>query len=131
MQVDNFVATDRWLCQFKHCHGLVYKKVPGESATVNTNTSDQVTGRIWVTVTIHYRQDGPVPAVSQKKCWHWKACPATGRKVPKGGKLCCFLSTVMEVLTVDGKSLKPCCFKNIYIYRVFHDLWTLLQGVIS
>jgi hypothetical protein len=43
MQVDNFVASDLWLCQFIHCHGLVYKKVPGESAV---NTSDQVTGRI-------------------------------------------------------------------------------------
>jgi hypothetical protein len=41
MQVDNFVASDCWLC-----HDLVYKKVPGESATVNTNTSDEVTGRI-------------------------------------------------------------------------------------
>jgi hypothetical protein len=46
MQVDNFVASGCWLCQFKDCHGLVYKKIPAESATVNTGTSDQVTGRI-------------------------------------------------------------------------------------
>jgi hypothetical protein len=31
---------------------------------------------------------------------------------------CCFLSTMMEVLPVDGKSLKPCCFKNIYIKKL-------------
>jgi len=46
MQVDNFAASDCWLCQFKDCHGLVYQKVPGESANVNTSKRDQVTGRI-------------------------------------------------------------------------------------
>jgi hypothetical protein len=46
MQVDNFVASDSWLCQFKDCHGLVYKKVPRESATFNTSTNDQIAGRI-------------------------------------------------------------------------------------
>jgi len=56
MQVDNFVASDFWSCQFKDCHGLVYKKISAEIATVNTSMSDQVTGRIRVTATIHHRQ---------------------------------------------------------------------------
>jgi hypothetical protein len=40
MQVDNFAALNGWICRFKDHHCLVYKKVAGESAAVNTDTRD-------------------------------------------------------------------------------------------
>jgi hypothetical protein len=67
MQVDKLVASDFWPCQFKDLHGLAYKKISAESATANTSMSDQVTGRIRVTATIHHYttiQQLYIPAVS-------------------------------------------------------------------
>jgi hypothetical protein len=40
MQVDNSVASNGWICRFKDHHGLVYKKLSEESATVDTDTRD-------------------------------------------------------------------------------------------
>jgi hypothetical protein len=40
MQVDYFAASNGWICRFKDRHGVVYKKLAGESAAVNTDTRD-------------------------------------------------------------------------------------------
>jgi hypothetical protein len=40
MQVDNSAASNGWVCRFKDCHGLVYKKLAGESTAVDTDTRD-------------------------------------------------------------------------------------------
>jgi hypothetical protein len=40
MQVDNFAASNGWICTFKDCHRLVYNKLAGESAAVDTDTRD-------------------------------------------------------------------------------------------
>jgi hypothetical protein len=40
MQVDNFAASNGWICRFKDRHGLIYKKLAGESAAVDTDMRD-------------------------------------------------------------------------------------------
>lgn len=37
MKVENFSASNGWLCCFKQCHGLIFKKFARESSTVDTN----------------------------------------------------------------------------------------------
>jgi hypothetical protein len=40
MQDDNFAESNGWICRFKDRHGLVYKKVAGESTAVDTGMRD-------------------------------------------------------------------------------------------
>jgi hypothetical protein len=40
MQTDNFDASNGWIYRFKDCHGLVHKKLPGESTVTNYDTRD-------------------------------------------------------------------------------------------
>jgi RPA family protein len=40
MQVDSLAASNGWICRFKDRHGLVYIKLAGESAAVDTDTRD-------------------------------------------------------------------------------------------
>jgi centromere protein B len=40
MQADNFSASNGWICRFKDRHGLVYKKLTGESTAVDTDMRD-------------------------------------------------------------------------------------------
>jgi hypothetical protein len=40
MAIENVSVSNGWISHFKQCHGLVFKKLAGESAAVDTNTTD-------------------------------------------------------------------------------------------
>jgi hypothetical protein len=40
MGIENFSPSDGWISRFKQLNGLVFKKLTGQSASVDTNASD-------------------------------------------------------------------------------------------
>jgi hypothetical protein len=40
MNIDNFNVSNGWVCRFKDQHGLVFKKLVGESAEVSVESTD-------------------------------------------------------------------------------------------
>jgi hypothetical protein len=40
IEIENFSASNSWISSFKQCHGLVFKKLAGESTAVDTNATD-------------------------------------------------------------------------------------------
>jgi hypothetical protein len=47
LRIENFKGSNGWLGRFKKCHGLEYKSVSGESASVDEGTADY-----WKSVTL-------------------------------------------------------------------------------
>jgi hypothetical protein len=40
VEIENFSASSGWISSFKQCHGLVFKKLAGESAAADANAMD-------------------------------------------------------------------------------------------
>jgi hypothetical protein len=124
MQVDNFAASNGWICRFKHCHGLLYKKLAGESAAVDTDTRDLWLERLPMLLERYELQDiynademGLFYNYLLDRMLTLKGHSCHGEKSAKERitVLLCVNSddSDKQVPIMVGKSMKPRCFKNI------------------
>jgi hypothetical protein len=124
MQVDNFAASNGWICRFKDRHGLVYKKLAQECAAVHTYTRGFWLERLPMLLERHELQDiqntdetGLFYKCLPDRTLKLKGQSCHGEKSAKERitVLLCVNSdgSDKQVSIVVGKSMKPHCFKNI------------------
>jgi hypothetical protein len=124
MQVDNSAASNGWICRFKDHHGLVYKKLAGESTTVDNDTRDLWLERLPMLLERYEPRD--IYNADEKglfyNCLLDRTLTLKGHSC-HGGESAKERTTVLLCVNSDGsdtqvpimvgKSMKPHCFKNI------------------
>ena len=124
MGIENFSASNGWISRFKERHGLVFKKLAGESAAVDTNTTDLWFQRLPQLLEGYEARD--IYNADETglffNCLPDRTLALKGESC-HGGKsakerltvLLCANSdgTDKRVPVVIGKSAKPRCFKNV------------------
>jgi hypothetical protein len=77
MGIENISALNSWISHFKQCHSLVFMKLAGESAAVDTSTMDLWFKRLLELLEGYkawdiYNADemGFFSTSFQTKCWH-------------------------------------------------------------
>jgi hypothetical protein len=125
LKLENFKASNRWLGRFKRRHGLTYKNLCGESASVDTDTVDY-----WKTESLLRNLEDYKPneifnadetgiffSLLPSKTCAIRGDPCHGGKKSKErlNALLCVNSDSSEKLPplVVGKYAKPRCFKNV------------------
>jgi hypothetical protein len=123
MQINNFAASNGWICRFKDCHGLVFKKLAGKSATVDTDTTDLCLEGLLQLLEVYEPRDiycadetGLFYNCLPHRTLMLKGQPCHGaeRARERIMVLLCVNSdgSDKQVPIVIGKSLKPRCFKD-------------------
>ena len=126
MNIHGFHASNGWLDRFKERHGVSFKKVCGESNSVNTASEDM---NVWQSKLImlleKYKPDdiynadetGLFYQLTPDKTLEFKNVQCHGGKRSKERltvMVCCNMSGSDKTpLLVLGKSEKPRCFKNV------------------
>lgn len=121
--INDFAASNGWISRFKDRHGLVYKKLAGESGSVDLERTS-----LWINeLPKHLEQYEPRDIYNADETGLFYKCLPNGTLTLKGeschgGKgskerisvLFCVNSdgSDMREPLVIGKSLKPRCFKN-------------------
>jgi hypothetical protein len=124
MGIKNYSALNSWISHLKQRHNLVFKKLAGESAAMDTNTTD-----LWF--------ERLLKLLEEYEAWDIYNADETGlffnclpdRTLPLKGETCHGGKSVKERLTVllctnsdgsdkrvpiiIGKSTKPQCLKNV------------------
>ena len=120
--IDNFSVSNGWVSRFKDRHGLVFKKLAGESAEVSVESTDawleSLPSLLWGYEPCDvYNADktGLFFIVLPDRTLAYKGDSCHGRNIPKTDSLCYYVLTVMEVTSAacDWEIPKTKCFKNI------------------
>jgi len=104
LNIDNFGASNGWVSRFKDRHGLVYKKLVGESAEVSVESTDAwleslpflLRGYDPRVYTMQTRQ-GYSSTCFLIEPWRIKENLAMVENIPKTDSLCHYVLIVMEV----------------------------------
>jgi hypothetical protein len=124
MGIEKFSASNGWISCFNQCHGLVFKKLAGESAAVDTNATDLWFERLPKLLEGYEARD---IYNADETGLFFKCLPdqmlALKGETCHGGKRAKERLTVLlctnsdgsdkQVSIVIGKSAKPWCFKNV------------------
>lgn len=124
MGIENFSASNGWISRFKQRHGLVFKKLAGESAAVDTNATDLWFQRLPELLEEYEPRD--IYNADETglffNCLPDRTLALKGESC-HGGKSAKERLTVLlctnsdgsdkQVPIVIGKSAKPRCFKNV------------------
>ncbi|CAF1419046.1 unnamed protein product [Adineta steineri] len=126
---DDFKASNGWLEKFRKRHGIKYKSICGESATVDASIVDEWLSRISSVIN---KLDLSDVYNADESGLFFKALPNRSlvitKETCKGGKrskerftiLCCTNMTGTDKLQplLIGKAAKPRCFKNLNVKQL-------------
>jgi len=133
LNIDNFSASSGWVSRFKDRHGLVFKKLAGESAEVSVESTDAwleslpfLLGGYEPYNVYNADEMGLFFNVLPDRTLACKAESCHGRKHSKDRLtvLLCVNSdeSDRQVPIVIGKSPKPRCFKNVKKLQTKYDV---------
>ena len=121
LNTDNFSASNGWVSRFKHRHGLVFKKLAGESAEVSVECTDAWLESLPSLLEGYEPRDvynadetGLFFNVFPHRTLAYKGESCHGGKHPKDTLtvLLC-VNSDKQMPIVNGKSPKPRCFKKV------------------
>ena len=126
MDIEGFKASAGWLDRFKDRRGIVFKKICGESNSVDSSSNDMTAWQSKMQMLLHqykpediYNADetGIFYQLLPDKTMEFKNVQCHGGKQSKQrltALVCANMSgTDKHRLLVIGKSAKPRCFKNV------------------
>jgi hypothetical protein len=104
LSIDNFSVSNGWVSRFKDWHGLVFKKLKGESAEVYVESTDawleslpSLLGVMNHAIYTMQTRWGYSLMCFLIEPWRIKWNLAMAENIPKTGSLCYFVLIVMEV----------------------------------
>lgn len=126
--LEDFAASDGWLESWKKRHGVVFKTVAGESASVNMDAVDNWLRDVWPSISAGYEprdiyntdETGLFYRLMPSKTYDFKGSECHGGKQSKERLTVLLCANAdgtdkMKPLVI-GKSARPRCFKNIRDY---------------
>lgn len=133
MGKEDYTCSASWIQRFRKRHNIVFGKIHGESANVDSNVCNNWISNIWPKIRENYTDNQIFNAdetsifykLTPDKSFHFKNEKCSNGKFSKDRitvLLCSNMTgTVKKELLVIGKAKKPRCLKNVHFLPVSYE----------